>query len=156
MVVPGDGAAPGLDAYQIKKVRILYKKLLLKEKDLPSAVTHLDSKNIQAANPTMGSIQTLLKMAPSVQAYTQGPGQSAPTLAIRGVRNDELAETLDGVPINDLMSGSGDYLSNYVGSPITLNELERCQRVSGRRAAGRAGLRHRGRHRCLQHQAADR
>ena len=40
VVVPGDGAASDLNAYQIKKVQILYKKLLLKEKDLPSAVTH--------------------------------------------------------------------------------------------------------------------
>ncbi len=123
VVVPGEGTSADLNAYQIKKVRILYQKLLLREKDVPSAVTNLDSKDIAAQNPTMGSVQTLLKMTPSVQAYSQGPGQSAPTLAIRGVRNDELAETLDGVPINDLMSGSGDYLSNNVGSAITLNEL---------------------------------
>jgi iron complex outermembrane receptor protein len=124
VVIPGDGVGADLNAYQIRKVRILYQKLLLKEKDVPSAVTDLNQKDVQAQNPTMGSIQTLLKMSPSVQAYSQGPGQSAPTLAIRGVRNDELAETLDGIPLNDLMSGSGDYLSNDVGSPITLNEIE--------------------------------
>jgi iron complex outermembrane recepter protein len=112
-----------LSAYEIQKVRILYQKLLLRAKDVPSAVTDLDAKDIKAQNPTMGSVQTLLKQSPSVQAYSQGPGQSAPTLAIRGVRNDELAETLDGIPINDLASGSGDYLSNDVGSAITLNEL---------------------------------
>jgi len=124
VVVPGDGASADLNAYQIRKVRILYQKLLLKEKDVPSAVTDLNSKDVAAQNPTMGSVQTLLKQSPSVQAYSQGPGQSAPTMAIRGVRNDELAESLDGIPINDLMSGSGDYLSNDVGSPITLNEID--------------------------------
>jgi iron complex outermembrane receptor protein len=111
------------DAYKIKKVHIIYKKLLQKEKDLPSASTHLDEKDIQAADPTMGSIQTLLTQAPSVVAYSQGPGQSAPTLAIRGVRNSELAETLDGIPLTSLLGGSGNYLSNNVGSPVTLNEL---------------------------------
>jgi iron complex outermembrane receptor protein len=111
------------DAYKIKKVHIIYKRLLQKEKDLPSASTNLGEKDIQATNATMGSVQTLLKQAPSVQAYSQGPGQSAPTLAIRGVKNDELAETLDGIPITSFLGGSGDYLSNNVGSPVTLNEL---------------------------------
>ncbi len=123
-VVPGDGAPSDLNAYQIKKVHIIYQHNLLKEKDLPSAVTELTQKDIQTVNPTMGSIQTLLKQAPSVQAYSQGPGQSAPTLAIRGVKNDELAETLDGIPLSDILNGSGDYLSNNIGSPITLNELD--------------------------------
>ncbi|HTQ70878.1 MAG TPA: TonB-dependent receptor [Acidocella sp.] len=78
---------------------------------------------MQAHGTTMGSIQTLLKQTPSVNAYTQGPGQSAPTLSIRGVRNSELSETLDGIPITDLLNGSGNYLSNNVGSPITLGQL---------------------------------
>jgi iron complex outermembrane receptor protein len=123
VVVPGDGATADLNAYQIQQVQIKYKKLLLKEKDIPNAVTVIGPKAIAAENPVLGSIQTLLNKTPSVVAYTQGPGQSAPTLAIRGIRNDELAETLDGVPINDLLDGSGDYLSNNVGSAITLNEL---------------------------------
>jgi iron complex outermembrane recepter protein len=118
-------AGPSLDSYEIEKVKITYKKLLLRQKDIPNAVTVIGQKQIQAANPTTGSIQTLLSQAPSVVAYSQQPGQDSTTLAIRGVRNDELAETLDGVPINNLMVGSGDYLSaGAIGSPVTLNEIQ--------------------------------
>ncbi len=124
VVVPGDGSPADTNAYETQTVHIIYKKNLLKEKDLPSAVTELGSKAIAATNPTMGSIQTLLKQAPSVQAYAQGPGQSAPTLAIRGIKNDELAETLDGIPETSLQGGTGDYLSNNVGAPFTLNEID--------------------------------
>jgi len=125
VIVPGQGTPEDLNAYQIEKVKILYKKLLLKEKDIPNAVSHLDQKAIQAENPTTGSIQTLLNQTPSVVAYSQQIGQDSTTLAIRGVRNDELAETLDGIPINSLLNGSGDYLSGgAVGSPVTLNEID--------------------------------
>jgi iron complex outermembrane receptor protein len=125
VVVPGDGTSQDTSSYQIEKVKIEYKKLLLREKDIPNAVSHLDQKAIKAENPTTGSIQTLLKQAPSVVAYSQQPGQDNTTLAIRGVRNDELAETLDGVPINNLLNGSGDYVEDgSVGSPVTLNEIE--------------------------------
>ncbi len=106
VAVPGDGSSADLNAYQIQKVKILYKKLLLREKDIPNAVTDLGQKQVQAENPTTGSIQTLLKQSPSVVAYTQQPGQDNSTLAIRGVRNDELSETLDGIPINNLLNGS--------------------------------------------------
>jgi len=123
VVVPGEGTSSDLNAYQIKKVHILYQKLLLKEKDLPSAVTELSGEDVEASDPTMSSVQTLLKQAPSVQAYSQGPGQSAPTLAIRGVKNDELAETLDGTPLTSFSGGTGDYLSNNIGSPIATIEL---------------------------------
>lgn len=124
-VTPSTGTAPDLDAYEIERIKITYKKLLLREKDIPNAVTELGPKAVQAANPTTGSIQTLLTQSPSVVAYSQQPGQDSTTLAIRGVRNDELAETLDGVPINNLLVGSGDYLgSGAVGSPVTLNEID--------------------------------
>jgi iron complex outermembrane receptor protein len=125
VVVPGDGSSTDMSSYQIQEVKILYKKLLLKEKDIPNAITHLDQKAVQAENPTTGSIQTLLTQSPSVVAYSQQIGQDSTTLAIRGVRNDELAETLDGIPINSLLNGSGDYLSGgAVGSPVTLNEID--------------------------------
>ena len=125
VVIPGNGYSPNLNAYQIQQVKITYKKLLLRQKDIPNAVTVLGPKQIQATNPTLGSIQQLLKMAPSVTQYSQGPGQQSSTLAIRGVRNDELAETLDGVPINNLLVGSGDYLdAGSISSPVTLNEID--------------------------------
>jgi iron complex outermembrane receptor protein len=111
--------------YKNSTAYIRYKKLILREKDIPNAVTELTQKDVQAEDPTTGSIQTLLNKSPSVVAYSQSLGQNEPTLAIRGVRNDELGETLDGVPINSLLAGSGDYLSGAgVGSPVTLNEIE--------------------------------
>jgi iron complex outermembrane receptor protein len=119
---PSNGTA-GEATETLQKIKIINKKNLLKEKDLPSAVTELNQKDIATVNPTMGSVQTLLKQAPSVQAYSQGPGQSAPTLAVRGIKNDELAETLDGIPLTSFSGGSGDYLSNNIGSPVTLNEI---------------------------------
>jgi iron complex outermembrane receptor protein len=125
VVVPGDGTSADTSSYQIQEVKILYKKLLLKQKDIPNAISVLGQKQIQSVNPTTGSIQTLLSQSPSVVAYSQQIGQDSTTLAIRGVQNDELAETLDGIPINSLLSGSGDYLSGgAVGSPVTLNEID--------------------------------
>ena len=126
VVVPGNGTTSDVSTYQIQEVKIKYKKLLLREKDIPNAVTVLGPKQVQAANPTFGSIQTLLTQSPSVVAYSQQPGQNNVTLAIRGVANDQLAETLDGVPINDLLDGnSGNYLSSgSIGSPVTLNEID--------------------------------
>jgi iron complex outermembrane receptor protein len=125
VVVPGNGTSTDMNAYEIEKVKIQYKKLLLREKDIPNAVSVITQKQVQAQNPTTGSIQTLLKQSPSVVAYSQQPGQDNTTLAIRGVRNDELSETLDGVPINNLLSGSGDYVEDgSIGSPVTLNEID--------------------------------
>jgi iron complex outermembrane receptor protein len=109
VIVPGQGTPEDLNAYEIQKVKIQYKKLLLREKDIPNAVSELNQKAVQAANPTTGSIQTLLAQSPNVVAYSQQLGQDNTTLAIRGVRNDELAETLDGIPINNLLVGSGRF-----------------------------------------------
>jgi iron complex outermembrane receptor protein len=127
VAIPGDGTSDS-NSYEIEKVKIQYKKLLLREKDIPNAVSTLSQKDIQKTNPTTGSIQTLLQLTPNVVAYSQQPGQDETTLAIRGVRNDELAETLDGIPINSLLEaggadGSGGYLS-APGSPVTLNEID--------------------------------
>ena len=127
VVIPSDGTGANPSPYEIQKVKIIYKKLLLREKDIPNAVSVLSEKDVQKTNPTTGSIQTLLQLTPNVVAYSQQPGQDETTLAIRGVRNDELAETLDGIPINSLLQaggadGSGGYLS-APGSPVTLNEI---------------------------------
>ncbi len=113
------------DEYQVQNVKITYKQLKLRQKDIPNAISVLGPKQIQAENPTTGSIQTLLTQTPSVVAYSQQPGQDSVTLAIRGVRNNELSETLDGIPINSLLLGSGDYLDpGSIGSPVTLNEID--------------------------------
>jgi iron complex outermembrane receptor protein len=117
-------AAPSAGTETLQKIKIVNKKLILREKDIPNAVSVITQTDIQAEGETTGSIQTLLNKTPSVVAYTQGPGQNAPTLAIRGVRNDELAETLDGIPLDSLLEGSGNYLSNNIGSPLTLGQID--------------------------------
>ena len=126
VVVPGNGTSEDLNTYQIQQVKITYKKLLLRQKDIPNAVTELGPKQVKAANPTLGSIEQLLTQSPSVVAYTQEVGQNNPTLAIRGVANDQLSETLDGVPINDLLNdNTGNYVSDTtLGAPVTLNEID--------------------------------
>jgi iron complex outermembrane receptor protein len=128
---PAPSSIPGTGTETLNAIKIVNKKNLLKEKDLPSAITHLSQQSIDEVNATQGSIQTLLKLAPSVQAYSQGPGQSAPTLAIRGVKNDELAETLDGIPLTSFSGGSGDYLSNNIGAPVNLLEISSADVIPG-------------------------
>lgn len=123
VIIPGDTTTPDLNAYQIQKVKILYKKLLLKEKDLPSAISHITPVEI-AAEGQLGSIQSVLRQTPSVNEYQSGPGQGVPVLTIRGERLYELSETLDGIPMSDILDGGqGGYLNNNIGSPVVLNQL---------------------------------
>jgi len=111
------------DTYKIQKIKVEYKKLLLKEKDLPSAVFHVSAEQI-AAQGQMGSIQSVLRQTPSVNEYQSGPGQGVPVITIRGVRLYELSETLDGNPMSDILNGGqGGFLDNNIGSPIVLNQL---------------------------------
>ena len=121
------GATAGTGGSQIQVVTVVAQRLLKRDKDVASAITEITPTQIAAQGITMGSIQTLLKQTPSVNAYTQGPGQTAPTLSIRGERAGELSETLDGVPLTDLLAGqsgaSGNYLSNNVGSAIVLSQI---------------------------------
>jgi iron complex outermembrane receptor protein len=122
VVVPGEGTPPDLNAYQIQQVKVTYQKLLLKEKDIPNAITHVNAREIQAQGQ-MGSIQSVLRQAPSVFEYQSGPGQGVPVITIRGVRGAEIADTIDGTPSSDILfGGTGSFLSNNIGSPITLGE----------------------------------
>ena len=125
---------------QLQEVRIVYKRNLMREKDIPSAITVLGASKIATVSATMGSIQTLLKLTPSVQAYTQGPGQSAPTLSVRGVKDEELAQTLDGVPLSNFLGASSDYVSNNVGGGITLPEIETATVYPGVAPPDRSGF----------------
>lgn len=133
-------AANAADAnVELQAVRVIYKRNLVREKDIPSAITVLGANKIAQVSPTMGSIQTLLKLSPSVQAYAQGPGQSAPTLAVRGVKDEELAETLDGVPLTAFLGGQ-DYASNNVGGPVTLPEIDSVTVYPGMAPPDRSGF----------------
>jgi iron complex outermembrane receptor protein len=124
VVVPGDGAVADLNAYQIQQVQIRYKKLILREKDIPNAISHITKQQIQAEG-TLGSIQSVLRQTPSVNEYQSSPGQGVPVITIRGVRLTELTETLDGTPMTDILhGGQGAYLHNNLGSPVNLDQLE--------------------------------
>jgi iron complex outermembrane receptor protein len=86
-------------------------------------VTELGAKQI-AETGVGGSVATLLRQAPSVYVYQQGIGNNEPVLSIRGLRGLEVAQTLDGVPMQDLLNGgSGAYLQNNVGGRFNLDQI---------------------------------
>jgi iron complex outermembrane receptor protein len=105
-----------------ESVIVRAQKRLLKEKDSPSAVTELGSRQIAAVGAA-ASVATLLRQAPSVYVYSQGLGDNAPFLTIRGVRGLEIASTLDDVPIQDLLAPGSFYLANNIGAVVTTNQI---------------------------------
>ena len=119
--VNGTGA-PGTTV-AIDTVQKTYRELLLKERNVPSAVSEVGQAEIQSTG-LLGSVQSLLKQTPSVNSYSPGVGQNTPELTVRGVRYSELSTTLDGIPINDLLSGGqGAFLSNNIGNPVAVEQL---------------------------------
>ncbi len=63
--------------------------------------------------------------APSVYVYQQGIGNNEPVLSIRGTRGLETAQTLDGVPMQDLLNGgTGAYLQNNIGGYFNLDQID--------------------------------
>ena len=107
----------------VERVRVKARRLLLREKNSPSAVTELGKNAIQQVGVT-GSPTSLLRQAPSVNVYQQGIGNNEPVLSIRGIRGLEIASTLDDVPTQDLLSGgSGGFLSNIIGGKFDLSQI---------------------------------
>jgi iron complex outermembrane receptor protein len=113
-------AADNATATQTESVVVKARRLLLKEKNSPSAVTELGTKQI-AQEGSLGSTSTLLRQAPSVYVYQSGPGENAPVLSIRGTRGLEVADTLDGVPMQDLLNGG---TNNYLSNRFTLDQID--------------------------------
>lgn len=125
---PATGSAENT-AVQHENVTVRAAKRLIREKNSPSAVTELGSQQIAVAGVS-GSAGTLLRQAPSVNVYQQGIGDNAPVLTIRGVRGLEVASTLDGIPMQDLLNGGtganngGDpALANNVGAFFSLGQI---------------------------------
>ena len=107
----------------VAKVRAEYRRLLLREKNSPSAVTELGSNQIAQVG-VQGSIATLLRQAPSINVYQQGVGNNEPVISIRGSRGLETATTLDDVPTQDLLNGgSGTFLSSIAGARFNLDQI---------------------------------
>jgi iron complex outermembrane receptor protein len=96
------------------------RRLLQKEKNSPSAVTELGKKQVEQEG-VMGSTSTLLRQAPSIYVYQSGPGENSPVFSIRGTRGLEVAETLDDIPMQDLLIGGGN---GYLGNSFTLSEID--------------------------------
>ncbi len=96
------------------------KRLLLKQKNSPSAVTELGQKQI-AQEGVMGSTATLLRQAPSIYVYQSGPGENSPVFSIRGTRGLEVAATLDDIPMQDLLNGG---TTGYLGNRFTLDQID--------------------------------
>jgi len=112
----------GQAAEQSESVVVRAQKRLLKEKNAPSAVTELGAAQIQSTG-IAGSTAELLRQAPSVYVYQQGIGDNAPELTVRGIRGLEVAQTLDGVPIQDLEAPGSFYLANNLGAVVTINQI---------------------------------
>ncbi len=86
-------------------------------------MTELGAAQI-AQTGVQGSAATLLRAAPSVYVYQQGIGNNEPVLSIRGTRGLETAQTLDDVPMQDLLNGgTGGYLSNIISGHFNLDQI---------------------------------
>ena len=121
-------------------VEVKRQQLLLKQKDVVSAITEVGPKEIEAAG-SIGSVQSLLQQsAPNIHVYQQGPGQNFPIISVRGVRGAELAQTLDGIPTQDLIfGGQGAFETSNVGAPFTLEEIDGVTVYPGVSAPGTQG-----------------
>ncbi len=106
-----------------ENIQVKIQRRLLRERNSPSAVTELGTKQIAQVG-IQGSPASLLRQAPSVNVYQQGIGNNEPVISIRGIRGLEVATTLDGVPTQDLLQGgSGGYLSNLIGGKFDLSQI---------------------------------
>ena len=113
----------GGQAANISRIQVKARRILLREKNSPSAVTELGANAIQTVG-VQGSIDTLLKQAPSVNVYQSGPGNNEPVLSIRGLRGVEIASTLDDVPTQDLLNGgTGALAQNILGGKFDLSQI---------------------------------
>jgi iron complex outermembrane receptor protein len=106
----------------IESITVRAQRQILKEKNSPSAVTELGAAAI-ASTGIAGSTATLLRQAPSIYVYSQGLGDNAPELTVRGLRGLEIATTLDGIPTQDLEAPGSFYLANNLGAVFTLNQI---------------------------------
>ena len=117
------GSANGNTAAPSENITVRAARQLLREKNSPSGVTELGSAQI-AQTGVQGSTATLLRAAPSVYVYQQGIGNNEPVISIRGARGLEVAQTLDGVPMQDLLNGGGgSYLQNLLGGHFNLDQI---------------------------------
>ncbi|WP_414039633.1 TonB-dependent receptor [Acidithiobacillus sp. M4-SHS-6] len=108
---------------KLKEIKKKYERLLVGERNIASAMSVIGPTQIKHAS-SAESIYSLLKQTPSVNEYQQNIGPGTPVLTVRGVRMTQLAQTLDGIPMTDLLSGGqGAYLNNNVGTIISNGQI---------------------------------
>ncbi|PKY11363.1 TonB-dependent receptor [Acidithiobacillus marinus] len=108
---------------KLKEIKKKYQRLLVGERNIASAMSVIGPTQIKHAS-SAESIYSLLKQTPSVNEYQQNVGPGTPVLTVRGVRMSQLAQTLDGIPMTDLLSGGqGAYLNNNVGTIISNGQI---------------------------------
>ena len=105
------------------RINVRAQRLLVRERNSPSAVTELGTKQIAQVG-VQGSIATLLRQAPSINVYQQGIGNNEPVISVRGTRGLETAQTLDDIPMQDLLNGgTGSYLNGILGGRFNLDQI---------------------------------
>ncbi len=119
---PASGAnlEPAAPTIHVDRIRKIYQALLQREKDVPTSVTEIGEKQIQQVGQ-VGTIQSVLTQAPSVNSYQQGIGQNSPEITIRGDKDSELGSTLDDIPIQSLITGgsAGSFVGQSSGYATT-------------------------------------
>jgi iron complex outermembrane receptor protein len=119
---PGQEIPPDVSRGHTEDIIVKAQRRLIKEKNSPSAVTELDARQI-ATTGVSGSPATLLRQAPSIYVYQQSIGDSAPELTVRGARGLETAQTLDDVPVQDLLAPGASSIANNIGGVFTLGQI---------------------------------
>ncbi len=109
---------------KLKKIEKTYRKLLIGEKNIASAMSIVTPQEIKTASSSQ-SIYSILKSTPSVNEFQQNIGPIAPVLTVRGVRSSQLAQTLDGIPMISLLSGGeGSQGQRNVGTIVSTGQID--------------------------------
>ncbi|MDX5936340.1 TonB-dependent receptor [Acidithiobacillus thiooxidans] len=126
--------------YKLKKIRKAYNKLQEAQKNVTTVENVISKKEIENSSSSQ-SIYSILKKTPFVNEYQQNIGPGVPVLTVRGVKMQQLGQTLDGVPIVSLLNGGlGGLLSYNVGGIVTMGQINGIHVYPGASAPDVAGF----------------
>ena len=109
-----------IKAKKIKKEEIEKKKLFKSA----YTVSHISKKAIEATNNPMMGIVNILSQKPSIYSYSSGPNGVHSEIEMRGFNGGQITEEFDGIPLNNLFSGSAQsYTLTYNNIPFTLGDV---------------------------------
>ncbi|MCL4321856.1 MAG: TonB-dependent receptor [Deltaproteobacteria bacterium] len=107
-----------------KVIVLKAEKKAKKVKRTPFTVSKIKKRAIDATKSPMNSIETILNQAPSIHASTSGPNNIRARVELRGFGTGEVAQTFDGVPINNMFDGdSSNYMDVRNNVPFTLGDI---------------------------------